>query len=297
MRDQAKRPSVAGTALFRYTSVVLGSCLALGGFIGGARAQATNLVQNGTFSQALVGSATTASAAIGSEFGSTNNGFTPAQTLVGWTTAGYNYVYLPNTVDTIGDTGQYNLTATTLAPGIRLWGPGDGSANTPTGGVSIEAPPTGGNFIAADGAYEVSAITQQITGLTAGKSYNVSFTWAGAQQYGYTSPTTEQWAVSLGGTTDDTSVVSPAGEGFSGWMNQTFTYVATSSSELLSFLAIGTPGGQPPFALLSNVSVTQVPEPATWAIMLTGLLALLATSQRRARRRGAVWTPHTIRRP
>ena len=65
-----------------------------------------------------------------------------------------------------------------------------------------------------------------------------------------------------------------AGKGFSGWMTETFDYVATSSTEVLSFLASGSPAGQPPFALLANVSMTQVPEPATWALMLTGLAAL-----------------------
>ncbi|MDR3533638.1 MAG: PEP-CTERM sorting domain-containing protein, partial [Rhodopila sp.] len=52
-------------------------------------------------------------------------------------------------------------------------------------------------------------------------------------------------------------------------------------SELLSFLATGTPSGQPPFALLANVSVTNVPEPAAWTVMVSGLVGLIGIARRR----------------
>jgi hypothetical protein len=243
-----------------------------------ALAQVTNLVQNGNFSQLLVQAS--------AEFGTLNNGFTPTQTVTGWTTAGYNFVFLPNTVDTIGATGQYNTTATSSTPGLMLWGPGNGSNNNPVTGPTIKTSPTGGNYIAADGAYEVSAITQTIAGLTAGASYAVSFAWAGAQQYNFSGPTTDNWTVSLGtvGTSNPSQTTSTVGlptEGFSGWMNQTMTFVATSSSEVLSFLATGTPTGQPPFALLASVSMTKVPEPASMALMLTALAGLICVVRRR----------------
>lgn len=99
----------------------------------------------------------------------------------------------------------------------------------------------------------------------------MSFAWAGAQEYARNVPSTAQWKVSLGATTQSTAVVNVASHGFSGWMNQTFTYVATGSSQVLSFLANGTPTGSPPFALLANVSVTQVPEPAAMPVMLVAL--------------------------
>jgi hypothetical protein len=245
--------------------------------VGTRVAQAQNLVVNGTFSQAVIGGVTQAAEA--AEFGTTNNGFTPAQTLVGWTTAGYNFVYLPNTADTTGATGQAT---------VKLWGPANSGTNAAL--LPLCAPQTGactagsGNYVGADGAYEVSAITQTIGGLTAGKTYAVSFAWAGAQQSSFTGATTDTWTVSLGtvsvsNPSQTTSVLSLPTEGASGWVTQTFDFVATSSSEVLSFLATGTPNGQPPFALLADVSMTQVPEPATWALMLTGLAGLIGVAR------------------
>jgi len=235
-------------------------------------AQAQNLVTNGTFSQLQVQSS--------AEFGTVNNGFTPTQQITGWTTAGYNFVFLPNTVDTTGASGQYNAVG---SPGLTLWGPNNGSAN----GLPAVSP-TGGNFIGADGAYEVSAITQTLNGLTPNHAVAVSFAWAGAQQSGFTGPTTDNWTVSLGNVTasnpaQTTKTVSLSTEGFSGWMTQTFTFMPTSTSEVLSFLATGTPAGQPPFALLANVSAANVPEPAALTVMMSGLAGLIGIARRRHR--------------
>ncbi|WP_158923289.1 PEP-CTERM sorting domain-containing protein [Acidisphaera sp. S103] len=274
-RPAAMRSALRGTSILALTVLVSGMFA--------ATAQAQNLVVNGTFSQAVIGGVTQAAEA--AEFGSTNNGFTPAQTLVGWSTAGYNFVYLPNTADTTGATGQAT---------VRLWGPANGGTNAAL--LPLCAPTSGactagsGNYIGADGAYEVSAITQTINGLTAGKSYAVSFAWAGAQQSGFSGATTDEWTVSLGtvsvsNPSQTTSLVSLPTEGASAWVNQTFDFIATGPSELLSFLATGTPTGQPPFALLANVSMTQVPEPASLALMATGLVGLVAAA-RRHRMRG-----------
>jgi hypothetical protein len=49
------------------------------------------------------------------------------------------------------------------------------------------------------------------------------------------------------------------------------TFTPTSTSETLSFLAIGTPGGVPPLALLDGVSLSDIPEPASWALLVSGL--------------------------
>jgi hypothetical protein len=267
-------------SVLRGASIVVLTVLISGVLASAARAQ--NLVVNGNFSQAVIGGVTQAAKA--AEFGTVNNGFTPTQTLVGWTTAGYNFVYLPNTADTTGATGQAT---------VKLWGPDNGGTNAAL--LPLCAPTTGactgssGNYVAADGAYEVSAIKQTINGLIVGQSYAVSFAWAGAQQSGFSGPTTDQWTVSLGtvsgsNPSQSTNTLSLLTQGASAWMYQTFDFVATSSSEVLAFLATGTPTGQPPFALLANVSMTQVPEPASLTLMVTALVGLVAAARRHRKR-------------
>ena len=231
----------------------------LAAFVHSALAQ-TNLVQNGSF--AITGGNTSF------QFG-TYNGYAPTETLAGWSSAGYNFAFLPTSTVATGTYGNLSLYSTTTTP--------SNSFNN--------ASPTGGNFIGADGAYGTAPITQTINGLATGATYAVSFAWAAAQQTGFTGATTEQWKVTLGSSTQNTNVVGIASTGFSGWMNQTFNFVATSSSEVLSFLANGTPTGVPPFALLSNVSLTKVPEPASATLMITAVVGLIGIARRR---RGSV---------
>jgi hypothetical protein len=195
-------------------------------------------------------------------------------TLTGWTSTGYNFVYASGTADTTGAVGN--------AGTVKLWGPGTGSAN----GLTASSP-DGGNFIAADGAYQVGAISQTLTGLTVGQAYTVSFWWAGAQQSGFTGATTEQWNVSFGGTTQSTPAIDNANHGFTGWVQQTFTFIADNTTDTLSFLAVGTPTGKPPFSLLDGVSVNPVPEPSTVVLMGIGLVGVGVVRMRRRARSAA----------
>ena len=228
--------------------------VAMTGF--GATAQAaTNLVVNGGFE--ITGP------------NGPNHEFDRDTTFPGWTSNGYNFGFAPGTADTTGSTtSQYG--------NLKLWGPGTGAANGLTA-----ASPTGGNFVAADGAFQVAPIQQVLTGLVVGKDYLVSFDWAAAQQFGFSGPTTEQWLVSLGGQTIGTSVYQNANHGFSGWMHETFRFTFDGANNTLSFLAVGTPNGLPPFSLLDGVSAAAVPEPATWALMLIGFGAVGFAARRR----------------
>ncbi len=106
-----------------------------------------------------------------------------------------------------------------------------------------------------------------ISGLTVGAQYQVGFYWAGAQQYTYGGDTTEQWLVSLGSQQLSTNVVGDGNHGFTGWTHTYLTFTATSSSEVLAFLAAGTPNGLPPFSLLDGVTMTAVPEPASMSLL------------------------------
>ena len=59
----------------------------------------------------------------------------------------------------------------------------------------------------------------------------------------------------------------------------------TAASETLSFVAQGYLGsGAPPFALLDNVQVSKVPEPAAIGILLSGIAGLGAFAARRRKR-------------
>ena len=197
-------------------------------------------------------------------------------TAAGWTVSGgYAFLFNAGTADSTGATGQYG--------NLQLWGPGNGSSN----GLPA-ASPTGGNYLALDGAFQQAPVQQTINNLIVGDHYTVSFYWAGAQQYNFDGATTEQFNVSLGSQTQATSSVNNANHGFTGWMQTVFNYTATSTSEVLSFLAQGTPNGEPPFSLLDGVDVEHnVPEPASVGVLAGGfgVLALLVAA--RTRRRSA----------
>lgn len=193
-------------------------------------------------------------------------------TATGWKSGGYNFVFNGATAASVGAVGDSGT--------VKLWGPASGSNN------GLTSSPTGGNFLAADGAYGVAPITQMINGLVIGQQYDLSFYWAGAQQSGYNGANTENWTATLGNQGFTTATYKNNSHGFSGWMQQTFTYTATSTSELLSFLATGTPSGVPPFSLLDGVSLTaKVPEPSSVALLLAGL-AMLTIGARARRRSG-----------
>ena len=182
----------------------------------------------------------------------------------GWTvpsgsTASYFFIFGSGTADGPGVAGQYG--------NLQLWGPGNGSAN----GLPASSP-DGGFFIGSDPVFQNGAISQTVTGLTAGDLYKLSFYWAGAQQYTFNEATTEGWQVTFGSQTQSTATVSTPNHGFSPWQLQSFNFTATSGTQVLSFLSTGGPSSSiPPFALLDGVSLTQVPEPGSWTLLLGGL--------------------------
>ena len=223
---------------------------AVAGLASAAQA-ATNLVTNGGFETTTNGA------------GQFDNNTHAA----GWTSNGYNFIFADGTADAGGANGQYgNLT---------LWGSKNGGTGV------ITSSPTGGNFVGADGAFIVAPIQQVLTGLVVGKDYLVDFDWAAAQQHGYNGATTEQWIVSLGGQSISTAVFANESHGFSGWMHESFRFTYDGANNVLSFLAVGTPNGEPPFSLLDGVSAAAVPEPASWALMLVGFGAVGFAARRR----------------
>ena len=215
---------------------------------------------------------------VNGDFEQTTMGTTPAQinttNVTGWSTSGYNFIFYPGTATTTGS--QSVSYGALILQGTSLAGTSNGFPSTS---------PTGGNFVGADGDFSVGAITQTITGLTVGIQYAVSFYWGAAQQKGagYTSATTEQWQVTLGNELHSTPIINNPGQGFTGWLSQSLTYTATSTSEVLSFLAAGTPSGAPPFSLLDGVSIMAVAEPASWMTLVVAVLSIIGVAQLKRR--------------
>jgi hypothetical protein len=247
--------------------VALGALAAVAVLATGAHA-ATNLVQNGDFSQAIPGTG-------------------PLQ--------------LNSDVNTVYGSG--NLAAWSCGPGYcgNLQ-----SVNQPTapmgdltnGYTPNLHNPTGQNFYYMDGdpQFDTGSLYQTINGLKAGETYTLTFFDAFVNENAGTVGNTDYWSVSLGGTVtpggnhvtggqvDNTSPVT-VDPGGTDWAPVTMSFTATSASEILAFTAVGT--GFPPFALVQDVVLTSAaPEPAEWVLMIAGIGGVGAAL--RARRRKVI---------
>jgi hypothetical protein len=212
-------------------------------------------------------------------FGQYSPGGAGTNVLTGWVTDGYNFIMTPGSADTTGSSSSAGV--------VSLWGPGNGAPNGYTDA------PSGHNYVAADGGLSccTAPLSQTIDNLVIGRAYKVTFDWASAQQSGFFGPTTEGWIVSFGSSgmpgvdrTYTTSIDSNVSQGFTGWHTTSFSFLATGTTQTLSFLAVGTPEGAPPFSLLADPTLQGVPEPATWAMMLIGFGTMGAVMRGRPKR-------------
>ena len=196
--------------------------------------------------------------------------------LTGWTVGNgtYGFLMAPKVADT---TGSYSPQ---FGNSMTLWGSNNGGLAT----LSATSP-DGGNYLALDAAsgYRGAGISQTLTGLKVGQQYAVSFHWASGQQHGYDGDTFESFQVSLGNQIQSTSVENNVSHGFTNWRQETLTFTADGASDALTFLAVGTPSGLPPFALLDGVSFVAVPEPGSLALVGVGLAVTAAVRRVRGR--------------
>jgi hypothetical protein len=180
--------------------------------------------------------------------------------------------------------------------------------------LSFAGGPAGSyNFVYTDtgAGYQSWAITQTIGGLVSGDKYTLTFL---ANFFTENNPAgdTARWNVNLGGSLNafTTNPVSHQGSyyaGFTGgdtvstpatavpqgaggygvangtgWVEETLTLTASGATQALTF--IGTGEGDPPFAAITDISLTAAsgtPEPATWFMLLTGFGCLGAILRRR----------------
>lgn len=224
-------------------------------------ALAANLITNGNFE-----TLTNGSGQLG--YNTEATGWTATTYPASSPAFGYSFAYTPGVADTsTGAPGEYG--------DLAIWGNGNGGANGFDGTA-----PGGGNIVAIDGDFQNAAISQTVSGLTVGNSYNLDFSWAASQQLGFSGATVQDMLVEFGGQSHTTSSYNLPSHGFSGWISESIRFTATNSSELLTFVAQGSQP-VPPFALLADVSMASVPEPEMLALFGIGLLGMLAMSKQR----------------
>jgi hypothetical protein len=252
------------------SSLAVGSISAALNFCSVPQAQATNLVQNGGFvptDQSIVSAYLRDGSVL-------LNGVVPSISVPGWSSSGYNFLY---------------------SDGVSASTTGLLTFNSASNQV-VNSADSSGWFVGADAAFGQGPISQTLNGLTVGQEYNLTFWQSAGQQKSYGGDTTEQWVVNIGGTFNGSGYIAPNTNVFTGgttqfsdlmrldsganvgsqttasgpvktngWQKQTIRFTATAAMETLNFLAEGTPEGQPPFALLSGVTVeaVSVPEPLT----------------------------------
>jgi len=241
-------------------------------------AQATNLVSDPNFTNLTCTGTTTTCTNGSGQLGYNTNAVGWTNTSVGGT-LGYNFLFTNTTIATtspgvLGNAGALYLSNVGTGPNSTYSMTGTGT-NANGNGFSGGGVPGGGSFLALDGDYQTAAVQQTITGLCGGCTYILTFDWAAAQQKGCaqcTGNSNDSLSVTFG-TTQSTPVFADHTGQFSGWMKQTMTFTTGVgvTSQVLSFLAVGSQP-VPPFLLLTNIDMEYTtPEPGTLGMLGCGL--------------------------
>jgi hypothetical protein len=219
---------------------------------------------------------------------------------------------------TTGTTTQQITCVVAVANDSNICGdPGPGTSVA----ISIPAAPNstalpGGitDYLMVDGDPQYGgAVWTDMTGLTVGASYTLSFYQASSEEDGNDKAYTDNWEVyvipgaSSGpyicpqsyctGTSEQTTIDSGdlaynspgmvnSGAVSTAWELESFTFLATSTNEVLEFVtnAVGTTGFEPPFLGLADVTLSaSTPEPGTWVLTILGVGIVFGASRLRRR--------------
>ena len=244
-----------------FSAMVLASAVSL-------PAQAVNILQNGN----LIPSQAIQDASPNNSYRFTQGVYTN-NVIPGWVINNNSYAAItpPGTAAGSGSApGLPGAFGYNVAPGQTV--------NSPTG-----APAWFFNF---DGDTNYGArLSQQLTGLTVGKNYTVSFYQTAASVNDwvhYNTPTWDQFRVSFGNNFNNYQLAPRIDmalhENVKPWEKITMDFTATDTSQWLSFLNVGGPGGQPPIALLTSVTVDDGTPPATPVPWETDALPLVGAT-------------------
>lgn len=125
-------------------------------------------------------------------------------------------------------------------------------------------PTTGSGFSLEVNANTFGDIVQTVSGLAPGKRYTIGWSYAGRDGGG-----PQAMDVSFGGNLLTTNTGS-----FGAWTLNSFSVVAIATTEVLEFKSLFT-GGDPSYGNeIASVSVTAIPEPSVWLMMLMGFASL-----------------------